>query len=29
MTNYGMTIAYTQGILKRSLEPFEELKEIL
>ena len=29
MTNYGMTIAHTQGILKRSLEPFEELRGIL
>ena len=24
MTNYGMVIAHTHGILKRSLEPFEE-----
>ena len=29
MTNYGMIIAHTHGILKRSLEPFEEaLKEL-
>lgn len=29
MTNYGMVIAHTHGILKRSLEPFEEaLKEL-
>ena len=29
MTNYGMVIAHTHGILKRSLEPFEEaMKEL-
>ncbi len=29
MTNYGMVIAHTHGILKRSLEPFEDaLKEL-
>lgn len=29
MTNYGILIAYTQGILKRSLEPFPDILEIL
>lgn len=29
MTNYGILIAYIQGILKRSLEPFPAIKEIL
>jgi len=23
ITNYGMTIAYTRGILERALEPFD------
>lgn len=27
--NYGMAIAYMNGILKRSLEPFSDLKELL
>lgn len=25
MTNYGLLIAHTQGILERSLEPFEDV----
>ena len=29
MTNYGILIAYTQGILKRSLEPFPEIASLL
>lgn len=29
MTNYGIVIAYVQGILKRSLQPFPELLSIL
>ncbi|MDD3222567.1 MAG: [FeFe] hydrogenase H-cluster maturation GTPase HydF [Clostridia bacterium] len=29
MTNYGILIAYTQGILKRSLEPFPEISQLL
>ena len=29
MTNYGMVIAHTHGILKRSLEPFDEAIEAL
>ncbi len=29
MTNYGMTIAHTHGILRRSLEPFPEVLGIL
>ena len=29
MTNYGMVIAHTHGILKRSLEPFEEALDVL
>ena len=29
MTNYGILIAYTQGILKRSLQPFPDILEIL
>ena len=29
MTNYGMVIAHTHGILKRSLEPFEEVLKAL
>ena len=28
-TNYGILIAYMNGILKRSLEPFEEYRDIL
>ena len=29
MTNYGMVIAHTHGILRRSLEPFSDaLKEL-
>ncbi len=29
MTNYGILIAYTQGILKRSVQPFPEIASIL
>ena len=29
MTNYGILIAYMQGILKRSVEPFPEIAEAL
>ncbi len=29
MANYGILIAHTQGILKRSIEPFSELRELL
>lgn len=29
MTNYGILIAYMQGILKRSVEPFPEIAEVL
>lgn len=29
MTNYGILIAYTQGILQRSLEPFQDMRQIL
>lgn len=29
MTNYGMVIAHTHGILKRSLEPFEDVMKYL
>lgn len=29
MINYGIAIAYMHGILKKSLEPFEELKDII
>ena len=29
MTNYGILIAYTQGILKRSVEPFPQISRIL
>ena len=29
ITNYGMTIAHTNGILKRSLEIFPEVLNIL
>ena len=29
MTNYGILIAYTQGILKRSLGPFPEIASLL
>lgn len=29
MTNYGILIAYTQGILKRSVKPFPEIAEML
>ncbi len=29
MTNYGIVIAYVQGILKRSLQPFPELLSLL
>ena len=29
MTNYGILIAYTQVILKRSLEPFPEIASLL
>ena len=29
MTNYGITIAYIQGILRRSVEPFPEIAELL
>jgi hypothetical protein len=28
-TNYGILIAYMNGILKRSLQPFKELAEYL
>ncbi|MGN0695569.1 MAG: [FeFe] hydrogenase H-cluster maturation GTPase HydF [Oscillospiraceae bacterium] len=29
MTNYGILIAYVHGILKRSVEPFEDIAELL
>ena len=29
ITNYGIFIAYTQGILKRSLQAFPEIAKIL
>ncbi len=29
VTNYGITIAYTLGVLERALKPFPELKEIV
>ena len=29
MVNYGVMIAYLKGILKRSLEPFEGIRELL
>ncbi len=29
MTNYGMVIAHTHGILRRSLEPFPEVQKLL
>ncbi len=29
MTNYGVLIAYMQGILKRTLQPFDELSHLL
>ena len=29
MTNYGILIAQTQGILKRSLEPFPDIQKLL
>ncbi|MDE7303043.1 MAG: [FeFe] hydrogenase H-cluster maturation GTPase HydF [Oscillospiraceae bacterium] len=29
MTNYGIAIAHMHGILKRSVEPFEEIRKIL
>ena len=29
MTNYGITIAYTQGILRRSVEPFPKIAALL
>ena len=29
ITNYGTAIAYMNGILKRSIEPFEEIMQIL
>ena len=29
ITNYGMTIAYLNGILKRSLEPFEDFYKLI
>lgn len=29
MTNYGICIAYMQGILKRSIEPFENIRSLL
>ena len=29
MTNYGIAIAYMNGILKRTVEPLPEIKEIL
>ena len=29
MTNYGITIAYTQGILRRSVEPFPRIAALL
>ena len=28
-TNYGILIAYTQGILKRTLEPFSDISSLL
>ncbi|MFR6216363.1 MAG: hypothetical protein ACLUKO_04715 [Enterocloster bolteae] len=29
ITNYGITIAYVQGILRRSVEPFPEITALL
>lgn len=29
MTNYGIAIAYIQGILRRSVEPFAEIAALL
>ena len=29
MTNYGITIAYIHGILRRSVEPFPEIAALL
>ena len=29
ITNYGILIAYVHGILKRSVEPFEDIAELL
>ena len=29
ITNYGITIAYVQGILRRSVEPFPEIAALL
>ena len=29
MTNYGILIAHTQGILRRSLEPFPDILKLL
>ncbi|HOJ43596.1 MAG TPA: hypothetical protein PK800_05715, partial [Syntrophorhabdaceae bacterium] len=29
MANYGVVIAYTLGILKRALEPFPEVRDLI
>ena len=29
ITNYGIAIAHMHGILKRSVEPFEDIRKIL